>query len=56
MYKEFDVRKGISVRFNCNSTILPMNACHERTCEHILPLHHIKNDFLIELKHMIDSL
>ena len=35
MYKEFDDRKGISVRFNCNSTILPMNACHERTSLYI---------------------
>ena len=42
MYKEFDDRKGISVLFNCNSTILPMNACHERTPQYILPVHHIK--------------
>ena len=42
MYKEFDDRKGISVLFNCNSTILPMNACHERTSQYILPVHHIK--------------
>ena len=42
MYKEFDDRKDISVLFNCNSTILPMNACHERTSRYILPVRHIK--------------